>query len=43
MDAYKVDEAADTGLEHLTLEGYVGRGAEKIEEAVATILAEAGH
>jgi hypothetical protein len=43
MNAYKVDLKAETGTTRLPLEGYVGRGADKVQEAVAAMLAEARH
>ena len=43
MNAYKVDQKPNAGTKIMQIEGYSGPGADKIDEAKALLLAEAGH
>lgn len=43
MNAYKLETAADEGTEVMSVDGYSGKGTDKIEEAKAALLIEAGH
>lgn len=43
MNAYKIGSAADEGTTREPAVGYRGQGADKIEQAKAVLLAEAGH
>jgi hypothetical protein len=43
MDAYRVGSRANEGRKQEPLEHYRGAGLEKIEQAKAELLAEAGH
>ncbi|PTE13084.1 hypothetical protein C5F44_15220 [Fuscovulum blasticum DSM 2131] len=43
MNAHNIDQNAHAGTKVIQIEGYSGPGADKIEDAKASLLAEAGH
>lgn len=43
MDAYNIGSAANEGKETFGADGYRGEGSDKIDQAKAALLEEAGH
>ncbi|WP_321364211.1 hypothetical protein [uncultured Celeribacter sp.] len=43
MDAYNIGNAANEGKDVFVADGYLGKGADRIGEAKAALLEQAGH